>query len=582
MILTAFGILEVRLFWVQIVEGEKHARNAQRLATVDLKVPRGRILDSRERVLAASVPAVDIWAACNELENPHTNIRNEKDETIDILSRLLDTSESEIRAKVDRGLARNPKAWIPIARKVTDQALIQKLYRYKESRLLRGIHLMKWFARCYPQGDLMGHLIGYVDWDGVGACGMEAYADAFLQGADGSRIFRRDGIRNEIFSRDSSLTQGRPGGDLRLTVDAALQLFVEKELETLARKYSPAWSAAVVLEPGTGRVLAAGSVPGMDPRDPAAGGEGHWVNRAFQAEYLPGSSFKPLMMAIAMDAGVVDLGERIDCENGRWRVGRRPVSDIHGGYGLLSPSEILVHSSNIGISKIALRLVPQDARRGSKAFAPVLERLELLGLEKKPSILRPVEEARGRLTDLEKWTRAYSLVSVSFGYELTVTPIQMAAAFMALANGGLYIPPRLVDAYIDAGGNVIEAPQAPSRRVFSTGTAREVTRMLEKVVEEGTGEPARIPGCRVAGKTGTAQKDSDRSKHTGSFIAYAPADDPALLVLVVVDEPKGAIYGSKVAAPAVRAILEKGLVYLGVRTKDLVLAEKGRAGDADR
>ena len=577
-ILTLYGILEVRLFCIQIAGGEEHLLRAQKLQIKKekLEAPRGRILDRSDRVLAASIPCLDVYADCDQLENPHTRYRQEKEETLELLSPLLEMDPELLRDRVER----NPDAYVALARRITDRNMVGRLLHYKEQKFLRGIHLEKSYSRDYPHGDLMGHTIGFVDCEGVGVFGVEGFADSFLRGMDGYRQFRKDGIQNEIFSPLSATHKCRTGGDLQLTLDATLQLFVEMELEKTQKKFEANWSAAVVLEPRTGRILAAASFPRLDPENPASGEPGHWTNSVFKAEYNPGSSFKPIMMTLCMDSGVVDPSDRIECESGRWRIGRRVVTDVHGGYALLSPAEILVHSSNIGIAKLALQLVPEDTPRGGRAFAPILNHLRLLGLGQRTGVLRNAEESTGKLTSLDAWTRVYTLVSVSFGYEMTVTPIQMAAAFMTLANGGVYVHPRMIESYQDADGNVIEAPRAPSCRVFSTEMSRSVTRMLQRVVEEGSGKAARISGCPVAGKTSTARKDGDWTKHTSSFVAFAPADDPALLVLVVVDEPKGAIYGSQVAAPAVGAILRKALAHMGVRSQELVHADGGGGGDA--
>lgn len=579
-ILTAFAILEVRLFFIQVINGDLHVEEARdyQTKTEELLAPRGRIIDCGDKVLCASIPCVDVYVATNELENPYTKIRSEKAETIEILSLLLGLDKERLRTRIDQ----NPGAYLCIRRKIIDQTTIDRFHQYKDGRkFLRGVHLEESYTRTYPQGRLLGHTVGWVDFDGRGEYGMEAAADSFLRGEKGSRLFRRDGIQQEIFCEASKMSRCRPGGDLKLTVDSTFQLFVEMELEKVEEKYDPNWAAAVVLEARTGRILASASIPAIDPGERSVGKPNRWTNNAFKEEYNPGSSFKPIMMALAMDAGVVDGNEQIDCENGRWRVGRRTVTDDHS-YGLLSTSDVIAKSSNIGMSKIALRMVPDDAPRGSDSFAPILNHFRLMGLGRRTGVMRFSEESPGILTPLEKWSRTYTLVSVSFGYEVAVTPIQMAAAFLTLANGGVYIPPRLIDSYTDPDGNVIEAPRTPSCRVISERAALAVTRMLEKVVEEGTGKKAQIANCRVAGKTGTAQKDRDRSKHTASFIGFAPADRPAILTLVVVDEPKGSIYGGTVSAPAVGAILEKGLAHFGIRSDELVLADQRRGGDASR
>jgi len=479
--------------------------------------------------------------------------------------------------KIDRDRG----AYLRIAGGRTDRNLIWEIHHLKEKRFLRGIHLEKTFRRSYPHGDLLGHVLGFVNHKGRGVSGIEAFADSFLRGVDGSRVFRKDGIQNEIYSSLAATTDGYPGGCISLTLDGTIQFFAESELREMERRYSPKWAAAVVLDPRTGHILAAASVPSLDPADPATGRNGHWINNVFQTEYLPGSSFKPLFMALALDNGTVDLDRALDCQNGKWKVGGRIITDVHGGFGLLTPAEILVKSSNIGMARIALGMVPEETPRGGQAFRPVYNHLRLMGLGRKPGVLLESEESPGRLSPLERWSRIYTLVSVSFGYEMTVTPIQMAAAFMTIANSGLYLPPRLIESYSSGCGKVVRAPRAPACRVFSRESSIEIAHMLVRSVEEGTGRPARIPGCAVAGKTGTAMKDQNRDETTASFVAFAPADDPALLVLVVVDEPHApSVFGSRVAAPHVRNILEKGLAHLGTGVAaKLVCAEKGRTGN---
>ncbi len=334
-ILIAFCILEVRLFCIQVAHGTEHADRAaaKQTRTVGLVAPRGRIVDCRERVLAASIPSIDIYVNTRWIENPHTKIRCEKNETLDILSNLLGLNRREFGAKVDKYIAKgnkkNKNYSVCVACRVTDQSVIQKLFGYKENDFLDGVDIEKGFVRTYPQGKLLGITLGKVDYDGKGIFGVEALACDMLRGEAGSRSFRKDGRGREFFSTDSVERKARPGGDLKLTIDATLQLFSEMEMERISREYSPKWASAVVLEPTTGRVLAAASIPALDMGDGTKEGKGYWNNNSFHEEYKPGSTFKPLAMAIALDAGVVDLTKKVDCENGRWRIGRRTVTDDH-------------------------------------------------------------------------------------------------------------------------------------------------------------------------------------------------------------------------------------------------------------
>jgi len=291
------------------------------------------------------------------------------------------------------------------------------------------------------------------------------------------------------------------------------------------------------------------------------------MNRVFKAEYTPGSSFKPLIMAMALKRGTIALGQEIDCEGGSHRIGGRTVTDTHVDYRWLDPAGVLIKSSNIGMSKIVLGLVPDDTPKGGAAFRPIWNTLTLLGFGRYPGIFDEDFESPGKMTDLARWTSTYTLVSLSFGNEIAVTPIQMASAFSVLANNGLYTPPRLIERMEAPDGSTIDLPTSPAYRVFPESVCRDVREMLVRVVEEGSGKRARIPGIQVAGKTGTAEKLPQREEVTSSFIAFAPAEQPALLVLVVVDEPQGQHYASQVAAPSVKAILERGLAYRGIITQ---------------
>jgi cell division protein FtsI (penicillin-binding protein 3) len=235
---------------------------------------------------------------------------------------------------------------------------------------------------------------------------------------------------------------------------------------------------------------------------------------------------------------------------------------------MLDAAGILIHSSNIGMAKIALRLVPESTEKGGTAFKPIRDTLHLLGLGKGPGVFPAGQESHGKVTPLKNWSRVYTLVSLSFGNEIAVTPIQMAAAFGVLANEGLYVPPKLVERMVSPDGREITPPRVPTRRVFSQDTSQKIKEMLVRVVQEGSGKKARIAGISVAGKTGTAEKLPERKEVTSSFIAFAPSEQPALVVLVVVDEPQGAHYASTVAAPHVKALLERGLYHLGVLCKN--------------
>lgn len=566
--------LGICLFCIQFLHRPDYIKRASPYLSksVDVQVPRGTIYDARGEVLAADVPCIDIYANTRYIDKPWTKDKNEKYESASLLAPLLDMEDAEILERFARG------GYRVIKKKITDPDVMLALYDLKQEGYLRGIEIHKGYKRYYPHGEFLGHTVGFVNHEGRGAFGVEKLYDAMLQGRAGSRVFQKDGVQNELFTPNEKMDRGIPGGDLHLTIDGAIQFFAELELTKIQHTYSPKWAAAVVLEPATGRILAAASVPALDPVNPAKppqeGCVSHWMNRVFAAEYTPGSTFKPLIMAMAVDQGLVDLNKTIDCEAGKWRYRRRTIRDSHEGrYNELLPTDILVQSSNVGMSKIILRMVPEGTPKGSEAFHPIREKLDLLGFGKRPGIFQKAFEGDGLVHDISLWTTTYSLVSLSFGREIAATPIQMASAFAVLANEGVYVPPKLIDAVYTADGNKVVPPDAPSYRVYDAEASRNVRDMLVQVVERGSGKKARIPGIKVAGKTGTAEKLPARKEVTSSFIAFAPADAPALLALVVVDEPQGAHYASTVAAPHVKAILDRGLSHLNIRNDDQACAE---------
>lgn len=565
-LLILFFGLGARLFVLQILFPTEYCERASlfKFKPVTVQVPRGTIYDIRGEVLAASVPAIEVWAATEYVDKPWTRNKDEKEESAKILARLLDLDYSWVLDRL------GSTGYRCIKKKVTDPDLVARLYKLKEKRYLRGIDLIKTHTRYYPQGELLGHTLGFVNHEGQGVFGVECLQDALLKGRSGSRVYLRDAVQNEIFTHDEEVEPGLPGGNVTLTIDASIQLFAELELMRIRHRLQPKWAAAIVMEPCTGRILAAASIPSLNPEDPSgpacetSPSVSHWMNRVFKAEYTPGSSFKPLIMAMALNQGKISLTEEIDCEGGAYRIGGRTVTDTHVNYRWLDPAGVLIKSSNIGMSKIVLRLVPDDTPKGGDAFQPIWNKLNLLGFGRYPGIFDKDYETPGKVTDPAKWTSTYTLVSLSFGNEIAVSPIQMASAFSVLANNGLYAPPRLIERMEAPSGSVIDFPASPAYRVFPESVCRDVREMLVRVVEEGSGKRARLPGIQVAGKTGTAEKLPQREEVTSSFIAFAPADKPALLVLVVVDEPQGMHYASQVAAPHVKTILERGLAHLGV------------------
>ena len=349
-----------------------------------------------------------------------------------------------------------------------------------------------------------------------------------------------------------------------MTIDPRIQAIVERELAAGVEKFEADAGTVVVLDPHTGAVVALANFPSFDPNRAGAYHGSSRRNRAVTDVFEPGSTFKAFLAAAAVDAGAVTLDEQFDCEEGSYRIGRRTIHDTHP-HGLLTLPEVIQYSSNIGTTKVAEIM-------GRDTFAAYIEGF---GFGARTGVDLP-GEVQGIVNPVSSWG-AIELATTSFGQGIAVTPIQLAAGFAAIANGGIWHQPHVVSRATAEDGRILHDRSlqgANSRRVIGSETARAVTAMLESVVDGdgGTGKNARIAGVRVAGKTGTAQKArldgrGYSRERIASFVGFAPADDPALVTLVVVDNPRKATYGGTVAAPIFREVMQSALDRAGRRPR---------------
>jgi cell division protein FtsI (penicillin-binding protein 3) len=401
--------------------------------------------------------------------------------------------------------------------------------------------------REYPQGRAAAATIGVVgaDQDGrvAGLTGLERLFDARLRGTDGVRHVLRSGRHEALHMYPDRVRPPQVGADLETTLDVVLQEIVEEALDGLEERHRPRAASAIVLEPHSGEILALASRPALDPAlfpdlDPRS-----LRIPAVQDAFEPGSTIKPLIVAWALTRGAVRPQQMFDCGPGVKFFGGRRLEDVKPN-GLLDLTQVLVKSSNIGMAQVAQALGCDEMHR----------LLGLLGFGRKTGVEATGEEP-GRTTERKKWHRDYTLVSVSMGHELMVTPLQLAAAHASLLNGGLLVRPTLLRG----------EPRLPGARIpFDAAALAFVRRAMELVVQEGTGKRARVPGVRVGGKTGTAEKYPEGSgRYMASFLGFAPVDDPRLLVLVFADEPQAVDgikpYGGVCAAPVVGEILQRAL-----------------------
>jgi cell division protein FtsI (penicillin-binding protein 3) len=409
------------------------------------------------------------------------------------------------------------------------------------------------FQRQYPQGSLAAHVLGFESADPAHHEGLHRTLDPLLRPEATAVNVSIDGVRRVV---DGPGVEAA-GREATLTIDVLLQKVVEEELDASCSEFRPKWASVVAMDPRTGAILAIANRPTFDPSRPAAGGGDARLNRAVAAPYEPGSTLKPFVVAWALEKGLIRPDTKIDCENGLWKHGPRTLHDHHP-YATITVNDIVKHSSNIGAAKIgALTLGAKGTYECMKAF----------GFGSLTGVDLPAEDD-GRLFPLSKWT-VYSETSVPMGHEIGVTPLQLAAATAAIANGGVLMRPFLVRR-IASGDGVLVQDRGPQvvRRVLGARACRDIVEIMKTVVSEGTGKKAAVPGVAVAGKTGTSQKIDPVTKHythekyISSFVGFAPADEAKLCIVAVVDEPQGAYYGGTVAAPIVGRILQRGLVYV--------------------
>ncbi len=554
-LLAVFAGMGVRLAHLTIVQRPELVAkaNKQHRKTLRMAASRGAILDRSGRTLAHTVGAPSIYASPRYHEVPA--------DAIPKLAEILDLSVPALERRV-----RKDSGFVWLKRNVTrDQA------RAIAGLRLAGVDSIVEPRRRYPMGQLGAHVIGTAAGNELrGRYGVELRYDRWMRGRETVLQLERDGRGRTMLTRGLDHAREQrdgapaPGAQLQLTIDARLQAMVERELALGVAKARASAGTAIVLDPYSGAVLALANFPTYDPNVPGSASPEERRNRGVTDPVEPGSTFKPFTFAAALDEGVVSVEDEIDCENGAFRIGRRTIHDHHG-YDLLSVPEVMQFSSNIGTAKIASMLGRERLSDYLRGF----------GFGRPTSIDLPNESA-GIVRPHDRWAEI-DFANISFGQGIAVTPIQIAAAFGAMANGGVLYQPYVLERAVDSDGNVLfdwdpGEREAAARQVVRPETAYAVADMLERVVSDGTGKNAGIKGVRVAGKTGTAQKVDRVTKRyaeerLASFIGFAPAENPALVTLVMIDNPQGIKYGGVVAAPIFREITARALDHLGRRPR---------------
>ncbi len=546
-----FSGFSIRLIQLQVGRHDEFSALAARKNSIRQTIPavRGRILDSQGEVLAADTPTRTVVADGSHITDPHA--------LAELAAPFLDIPVEELALKLD-----TDKKYVVLQRGLPEEKAMA-LTRAMQSARLRGIYFEQTARRVYPNGPLLGHVLGFLNHEGHGIQGIEATFDEYLAGQDGFRHIERDRTGREIVVYRGVENPPRHGYDIQLTINMALQAILEEELDNAFREMKPRSVTGLLLNPKTGAILAMANRPHFDPNEPGASEPEAMKNRAIIDMVEPGSTFKIVAISAALNEKAARIDSSIFCENGRFAYGGRVLRDVHG-YGTLSVHDILVKSSNIGSAKLAMLL-------GDQKFYEYIRRF---GFGDRTGVELP-GEIPGLLHPPHRWSKL-SITRIPMGHEIAVTPLQIATATGVVANEGKLMAPYLVQRVVGSEGETLfQASPQVVRQVVSPEVAAQVNAALTEVVTRGTAPLARVEGFAVAGKTGTAQRVDPKGgytpgKYVVSFCGYLPAENPEFVGVIMVDDAsslKTRNYGGLVAAPIFSRVAERTARYLDLQPR---------------
>jgi cell division protein FtsI (penicillin-binding protein 3) len=553
----------LRLVWVQIVRhGDyQHIAAMQQSRTFEVAPRRGVLYDRNLRQLAMTVLVDSVYAVPSEIGDNRAN-------DAALLAKIVHTDPLDHFTTQDAIFARMNAsrhfAWV--GRKL-DPETAKRVIELN----LKGVYIQKEFKRFYPNGDLAAHVLGYVGTDDEGLGGLERQYDDDLHGEPGHMLTAVDAKRHVLGSEES---EPMPGENLELTIDSNIQYMAERALDAQVLKMKALHGTVVVQDPHTGQILALAVSPRFNPNDSRHLTADELTNLAVSDVYEPGSTFKLVTYAAAIDGAGVEPTDKVDCQGGAWTMYGRTLHDDKSDHmGVVTVQQALEHSSDVGAAKMAQKLGNDKFYKYIRSF----------GFGDRSGIELP-SETRGLLRPTHKWT-ATSFMSVAIGQEVGVTPVQLVSMVSALANGGTYLPPHVLLQSSDdmqGGAGLVPAAFHPedeldknlppgSHRVVSESTSAKMRMMMQGIVTEGTGRAAQLNGYSSAGKTGTAEKfdtathSYSHTKLVASFAGFAPVNNPAISIAVVIDQASvGSGYGGEVSAPVFRDVAQQVLEYLGV------------------
>ena len=584
-LVATLSLLSARLFQIEAIESEKLSEEARAHYEFKEILParRGRIYDRSGELLARSQTVFSLVADCNHLRDPMLACiglgardkvspqtikkRQLPDELIGNYREYVAESLSEVlkepRHEIARRLREKKSGEIVLARNIEDD-FSRQIEEMLDGKKIGGLYLRRGERRYYPSPLCLTQVIGYVDEEGLGVSGVEKVFDAEMQGRPGYRYSERDRSRREIHAYRGIQVDPVPGKDVHLTIDMALQAVVEKELDAVIDRFRPEKVSVIFMDPATSEVLAMASRPHFDlaTRKGIRGMDPVRRNPAVSDLYQPGSTFKIVGYGGAFDRELANPATEVDCHLGKYDLEGFVLKDHHP-YGKLTARLAFAKSSNIGAFLIARPLNKDLFHRYVTQF----------GFGQKTGIELNAENA-GRVIPVKEWS-ATSFSSQVMGYEIAVTPLQMAVACCVIANGGNHRPPTIFRGISGESGSeaIVKGAERPVRRVLSERAAQQVrTCMVETMAEHGTGSKGDLPGYSLAGKTGTARKHVEgvgyvEGRYIASFMGFLPAENPRILGLIVIDDPRAdgtLVYGGAVAAPAFKAIAAEAVKILGI------------------
>jgi cell division protein FtsI/penicillin-binding protein 2 len=561
-----FSVYSFRLIDLQIVQHEKFTTLAAEKHNHKqiIYARRGIIRDSHNEPLAENIPVKTVVADASHIRDP-----------VAVAAAIADQLEMDPRDIASK-LSQSGKGSKHIVLKA--EIPEQTAEKIKESLRVansRGIYFDQDFVRVYPNGQMLSQVIGFVDHDHKGTMGIERTMQDFLQGTDGFRYIETDRTGKELVPYRGQESAARDGCDVKLTIDLSLQNILETELDAACAEFKPKDATAVMMRPQTGEILAMASRPTFDPNKPGGAVPDQEKNRSIVDMVEPGSTFKIVTTSAVLEERLVTPDTTVFCENGHFQYAGRVLRDAHP-MGVLTVHQVLMKSSNIGVAKLALQL----------GETKLYEYIRRYGFGEKTGITLS-GEISGLVNPPHRWSKL-DITRIPMGQSVAVTPLQMITAMSSIANAGKLMKPMIVSEIRDETGRLVASftPEAV-RDVISRETALKIVSALKDVVsKQGTAQKAGVPGFRVAGKTGTAQKVDPRGGYMSghyvtSFVGFMPADDPKFTLLVLLDDPtmkQGEVFGGTVAAPVFARIAEKTARYLDLQPTEQIPAPQLATG----